>query len=140
MLYRDVDFVLSKNAHFYIEDYLDSLVGSGANKYALVIPSFEWINQLVRMPFNSWELEDLQHHCSEGNAIPFHSKPFETSSFSRADMEEWCKGSILIPKHFKITKIEGLTNYTKWFESENPYLLDTSKIGKYLFKFSIKRL
>lgn len=117
----DVDFSVSQSTKDIINRHL-SLIKNTSSPTALVVPVFEWVFEKEVMP-NEFDLEQLRYYCSNGRMIPFHSKKLARTHFSKVDLKEWCYGNTTSPKHLKITRVQNLTDYTKWFSATEAYVV-----------------
>jgi hypothetical protein len=115
----DVDFSVSQNTSEIINKYLH-LLRDTESPLALVIPVFEWVFDREVMP-NEFDIEKLRLYCSNGRLIPFHAKKRAKINFSKEDLQNWCFGKSLVQKHLKITRVQNLTDYTKWLSATNAY-------------------
>jgi glycosyltransferase-like protein LARGE len=131
ILSMDVDFVLSKDAKSVVQDHLRLFDSENRkNPLALVIPVFEWIFQKEEMPV-SMDMKKLRTYCGRNRLIPFHAKKLDKTRYSRQDLQDWCSGRTSTPKHVKITRVQYLSDYSRWLRStkaypisKNPQILD----------------
>lgn len=115
----DVDFSVSQSTKDTISSHLD-LLKNAKSPLALVVPVFEWVFEKEVMP-DVFDLEQLRSYCSNGRIIPFHAKKLARTHYSKTDLKEWCYGKSFAPKHLKITRVQSLTNYTKWLSASEVY-------------------
>ena len=115
----DVDFSMSHKAKDIIADHMH-LLQKSKSPLALVVPVFEWIFEKEVMP-SEFDMKELRQYCSTGRLIPFHSKKMSRISYSKHDLKDWCYGNSSEPKHLKITRVQNLTDYTKWLSSSDVY-------------------
>jgi hypothetical protein len=114
----DVDFSVSQSTNQIINDHLKLL--QETEPWALVVPAFEWIFEKEVMPME-FDMKTLRQYCSNGRMIPFHAKKLASRKFSKVDLINWCYGKSSAPNHLKLTRVQNLTDYTKWLSAKEAY-------------------
>ena len=123
--------MLSKDGKSVVQDHLKLFdARNRRNPLALVIPVFEWIFQKEEMPI-PMDMKRLRTYCGRNRLIPFHAKKLDKTRYNRQDLQDWCYGKASIPKHVKITRVQYLSDYSRWLRSnkaypisKNPQILD----------------
>jgi glycosyltransferase-like protein LARGE len=124
VLSMDADFIISADAYSSIRSVLEMpSIANDKRRQAFVLPAFEWINKVEKIP-RYMDFDQLRVYCSRGRILPFHSKRFERARYEPKDLYEWCYGLISVPKHFRITRIQNLTDYPRWLKSDSPYSVE----------------
>ncbi|KAJ3226962.1 hypothetical protein HK099_003754 [Clydaea vesicula] len=125
----DADFLPSKGSFEFLTNdlyykKLKTLSAMNKGYTAFAFAAFELLTVNFRVPFNR---EDLDKLCSEVKAIPFHSKiSIAKENLNFAKVKRWCQGDIL-NYHTKVTDIQFLTNFTRWFKAMDIYPIEKDK-------------
>ncbi|KAJ3107914.1 hypothetical protein HDU97_002846 [Phlyctochytrium planicorne] len=137
VLYMDIDFLISEDAHAILTSSPYIQILSNRTASIIAIPAFE-ITETTHMKspkLPPLTMKFLKKGCMQNQIIPFHSKPIPDLPFLPSPdlLRPFCSGESPSPPHLKITQIQAASNYASFFSpsTPSPYLANLAvNMGK----------